>query len=410
MKAPELDAPIDELVVERVSTLDGLIAMRADWDRLQDAGEWKHVLLDHRWATAWWRHFGGEKELHVLVLRRGSELVGIAPFVLSKGLEAFPAKDAQFKIIDDYQHLRVPRWRRVVPVRRVTLLVNLASHNEHSHVLLDEEDPELYERILQYWRERSSSWDLFVMDGLPEDSPQPDGLRAAAGKVGLKTLAHGKSLGLFSVELGNSIEDFLKSRSRHFRKRHRAELRANESAGTIEFDEYRGGRIEEGLGVLFELESRSWKVDPTSTRDVWMPLDERIRGFFREVATSFAETDQANILVMKLDGVPVAGLYGLTRQRVRLTLVTYMDNSFRGRVSSASLFRAFLEGAIDDGMTRVDYNGCGLNAQKFANLKTNYKRLYFHHSGPYSRLLGGTKASATWLSKTVRAWRSNGAN
>ena len=70
LPAPEAAARSGEIEVERVDSADRLEQLRPEWDRIQDLCPWKHVLLDFRWVSAWWRSFGAGKELHVLALRQ----------------------------------------------------------------------------------------------------------------------------------------------------------------------------------------------------------------------------------------------------------------------------------------------------------------------------------------------------
>src|SRR5262249_27245119 len=116
-RARSLRAAVDAVTVERVDSVEGIAALGDDWDRVQDACPAKHVLMDHRWVSAWWRHFGEGKELHVLAVRRGGRLAAVAPLVLSRGREAFPARDSRLVLADDYAHMPTPSWMRVVPIR-----------------------------------------------------------------------------------------------------------------------------------------------------------------------------------------------------------------------------------------------------------------------------------------------------
>ncbi len=390
------------LTVERIGSSEGLRALGPEWDRLQDACPWKHVLLDHRWISAWWRHFGAGKELHVLVLRRGGRAVGIAPMILSRGREAFPARESFFEIADDYAHLPTPRWLRLVSVRRVTFPLNVSTHNGRAHLLLEEDDPELYEAVLRYWAERAGDWDLMALDGLPLDSPQLDRLREAATAVSLRPLPHGITRQLYRVELGESLEAYLRGHTRHFRKRLAEQLRSSARWGALEVREYRGSEIGDGLEVLFALEQRSWKAKPERHREVHVTLDDRLRAFVGEVTQAFAAGDAAQVLSLTVDGAPVVALLSFLRQGTLLTFVTYLDDAYRGRVTIAPLWKAFMAKAIERGVTCVDFNGATENARKWSTGAASFRRLYLVNRRPYSRTLGALQVGATQLWKSAR--------
>ncbi len=403
--AHDAGEPAAGVTVERIGSAEALEALGPEWERLQDATPWKHVLLDHRWMCAWWRAFGAGKQLHVLVLRRGGEVVGIAPMIVSRGWEAFPDRDTRFHLAEDYAHMAGSRWRRCVPIRRVSFPINIACHNERAHFLFPVESEALYAAVFDYWRERRGEWDLMVLEGLPRESAQHAAVAASARERDWRALPQGRTVELFSADIAGTMDDYLASRSRHFRKRQRRAVRANEDHGRIATEEYRGERIGAGLDQLFELERRSWKADPQQGRAVSLTLDDRMRAFLRDVAGAFARSDDAQVLVMTCDGAPFAGVLALGRQTTLLTLVTYMDEARSEQLTTATLWWDFVERALAAGYDRIDFNGNTVAAQKLSNASDVYVRRTVFHDGPYARVLGAAKAGATWISSRRRAGR-----
>jgi CelD/BcsL family acetyltransferase involved in cellulose biosynthesis len=75
---------IRELTLSVVSDADGLHALGPDWDRLVLAADRPSPFLLHDWITAWWRHFGAGATLAVVTARRDSVLVGLAPMFIRR--------------------------------------------------------------------------------------------------------------------------------------------------------------------------------------------------------------------------------------------------------------------------------------------------------------------------------------
>jgi CelD/BcsL family acetyltransferase involved in cellulose biosynthesis len=50
-----------------------------EWKQLLDRDPNRHIFATREWNRLWWDEFGAGKELIVLVVRRGSEVVGLAP-------------------------------------------------------------------------------------------------------------------------------------------------------------------------------------------------------------------------------------------------------------------------------------------------------------------------------------------
>ena len=389
------------LHVGRFDTLAALDGAGPDWDFVQDHCPFHHVLLDHRWIRAWWNAFGEGKELHGLVIRRDGTPVGLAPMVLSQGREAWPSRDSQLQIAEDHRNLSVPAWRRVVPVRRVTFPLNVPCHNSRSHVLIADDPAEVCAAVLDYWKDRQNDWDVMMLDGLPVSSGQREMFQAAAAARGLPSLPHGRAREMYSADLTGGMEAYLARRGSHFRKRHRAQMRACEKAGRFEVRQYRGSDIGRGLDAMFDIESQTWKARPEANAPVRMPIDDRLRRFFTEVAYAYAANDDAVIHVMNLDGRPAGCLFGLSRGNVMLSLVVYLRDDMRDILNAAPLWDSLIRDATARNMTELDIHGVTAYARKWATREETYQRLYVFSAHLKGRALWASKALATTLSRQL---------
>jgi hypothetical protein len=70
--------------VERIGTLQGLDGLRDVWDRLLVRSDFKNIFMTFDWLRTWWKIFGDDKELYVLVIRSEDTIIGIAPLMLKK--------------------------------------------------------------------------------------------------------------------------------------------------------------------------------------------------------------------------------------------------------------------------------------------------------------------------------------
>ena len=71
-------APLRTTVVDELDYLERLVPA---WHRLLAAAPGSHVFQSPEWVLTWLRHFQGCDRLHVVVVSRGEELVGLAPYV-----------------------------------------------------------------------------------------------------------------------------------------------------------------------------------------------------------------------------------------------------------------------------------------------------------------------------------------
>lgn len=68
--------------VEAYHDATGFAALREAWNPLVHANAVDTVFATWEWQKAWWASFGAGLELHLLALREGPELVGLAPFMV----------------------------------------------------------------------------------------------------------------------------------------------------------------------------------------------------------------------------------------------------------------------------------------------------------------------------------------
>ena len=71
-----------ELVVEQITDMAGLEALGPEWRALLQGNEADCLFLTWEWQSRWWRHVSQRRRLCLLTVRRGGELVAIAPFAI----------------------------------------------------------------------------------------------------------------------------------------------------------------------------------------------------------------------------------------------------------------------------------------------------------------------------------------
>jgi CelD/BcsL family acetyltransferase involved in cellulose biosynthesis len=70
------------LTVERIKSTEEFAALRTEWSELVQASASNCVFLSWEWMYTWWRHLSEDRRLHLITVRRGRQLVGIAPLAL----------------------------------------------------------------------------------------------------------------------------------------------------------------------------------------------------------------------------------------------------------------------------------------------------------------------------------------
>lgn len=398
-----MSSGIDVAVVSSVPELE---ALGPDWRALQDACAHQHVMSDHRWILAWWRHFGSRARQHTLVLSRGGRPVGILPLAVTRGMEQFPFRDPYVTMPEDYRHLPYLRLRRLAPVRRLTFPLGIASGNLRGQAIFPDDGCSLLRSAASHVAGTAGAWDVAVWPGLRATEGEDSELADAAGAAGLRVGSRRTVRPMLKIDLPTSFDDFLKARSAHFRKRMQQECnkvaRTFAHLGEMAVRAYRGSEIGAGLDILFALERLSWKVHDDKDRRLHLTLDDPACGFFREVAERFAAEDQAQVLTLRFGETPAAAFLTLERADVTACILTYRNETLGNSVAIAPIWRALVSRSIDQGIRRIDINGYARNYMKWAKDKEDYVQLLLYNRRPYSRLLHAADEGAISLRHWIK--------
>ena len=71
--------------VQTFTSFEDARAISPDWDALASALGGS-LYMTFAWCEVWWRHYGAGRELRVVSVRSGGELVGVLPFFIDKPL------------------------------------------------------------------------------------------------------------------------------------------------------------------------------------------------------------------------------------------------------------------------------------------------------------------------------------
>ncbi len=67
---------------EIISKFENLIKIKDEWNRVYSISSSGNFFLSWQLVTTWWKHFGNNNKLHVLLVKDSDEIVGIAPLMI----------------------------------------------------------------------------------------------------------------------------------------------------------------------------------------------------------------------------------------------------------------------------------------------------------------------------------------
>ena len=305
-----------ELLVDEVTTCDGLEGLCEEWHQLLDRCPWATPFQSPEWLLSWWRAMGGG-ELCVTTLRRDGRLVGLAPLFIYCG----------------------PDGRR-----RLAMLG--AGISDYEDVLLE---PELADAgaalLLRHIAEERSRWDAGEFLELRAASP----LLAAPCPPELSVERYPSS-SCTVLSLPATVDALPASLSWRFRRRLRNARNRLGRAGDAQFVTADERSLPELLEALVRLHSLRWE----ERGEPGVLSDPRLRRFHQVAAAGFLRRGWLRLHALRLRGAPIAVLHGFAHRDRACMYLSGLDPSADFCSPGVLILQYAIEQAIHEGARELD--------------------------------------------------------
>lgn len=341
--------------IELISDRDALLALRPDWDRLVAEAGIDHPFLSHEWIYTWWECFGDGKTLHVLLVRAGGKIIGIAPLMRSEKRMA----GLRVRCLGSLYNPHAPRLDFIV-----------APGAEG-----------VYRCLWHHLLGAAGEWDVLELPQLPADSSTLGILsRIAADDGYLVGVWHGENSPYLPFHGG--WEGYLKRLSHNHRAKIRKGLNRLTRLGDVRLEvvaagEQLAGALDDGLRI----EAAAWK-DKTGTAICSQPDVEK---FYREFAERAAGMGALRLLFLTVAGARIAFAYALCHRNKLYVLKAGYDPAY-ARYSPYNLLCYLV---FQDGFAR------GLDEYEFLGSNEAWKLDWTREIRPHD-----------WLFILAPAWRT----
>jgi CelD/BcsL family acetyltransferase involved in cellulose biosynthesis len=210
----------------RLEPLADLEAARADWTRLGDACG--NLFSTWEWASAWWRHLGAGRTLHVVAARDDSGATrALLPFHLARS-----------------RPVRILRFVGQGPADRL------------EPICAPDDRPFAARALRAALDEGVGGWQVAIADRLPGDAGWPELLGASVFRTEPSPvlLAEGRDWDAFLASRSKNFRDQARRRERKLAKAHELSYRLTRDAGELEHD----------YATLVRLHRKRWGAESTS--------------------------------------------------------------------------------------------------------------------------------------------------
>jgi len=256
-------------VIESVEDFDNI---RPAWNDLCGKSTEYCPMLGHNWLSAWWDAFGEERQLYVVLVWQGEQLVGAAPLA--------------------YETRKI-HWQR----RRVITGFSNAWVDRYHFLAVEPQKP-IIDLVLEHLVNTAPHWDRIEFEPFDDSTSQMRLLVEALNEKGMRSgmLASLQSPRLI---LGDSWEGMLQALSSSFRQTVKRKIRKAEKTASIEM---RIATDASCIDDIMTISLESWQHENGTS----MASTSQIRNFYTRVIQGAATDGSLQVGLMYINGEPAA--------------------------------------------------------------------------------------------------------
>ena len=316
--------------VETITDWPAFLRLEASWNDAVARAEISHPFLRHEWLRTWWECFGEGRRLNVFIVRSGTRIHAIAPF-MRESAEMYG-----------------------VPIRRLRLWHN--DQTPRADIILVDGADDSYRAIWNAILAQRDQWDVVQLGQLPAESRT---LAALADLAAADGLANGvwRSGSSPYVSVNGSWEAYEASLTPKFRQNVRNRLARLRRIGqpTLEIVGRRSGpaAIEAACDDAVRLEAAAWKKSEGTA----IASDSSVDQLYRLFAGRAAANGWLRLLFLRVNGCRIAASYSLYYQRRLFLFKTGYDPEYANCSPFKLLSYFVLREAFNARLKEVDFLG-----------------------------------------------------
>jgi CelD/BcsL family acetyltransferase involved in cellulose biosynthesis len=342
------------LRISLIDQFDALESRRAEWDALVARSTTPTIFQTYEWHESWWRVFGAEYELWVLLAEADGELVGIAPLMLSR--------------------------RRVHGVRRRVLeFIGAPLGSDYCDFIVAQDRPEVLKQLLASLYARRDQWDLLLCSEIPDSSPTVKAIPA------FFDARHSASVIMRLNEAPTCVfENPDEDRKRIKKKDIQAHHNYYKRNGKLEFKDLTDAEeIKPYLDTFFaqHIARRAQMEEPSQF------LDPRRRTFYQKAIESLAPMGGVVFSILFFEEAPIAFHLGFALANRIVSYTPTFDLAHAKHGPGQVLLKHLLEDALEHKVSEFDFSiGEEPYKYRFANrIRHTYAINVYRRRGDYLR-------------------------
>jgi CelD/BcsL family acetyltransferase involved in cellulose biosynthesis len=357
--APVLEAPVErQYRVEVLSDTEALMRLHREWDELLARTQTDHPFLSHAWIASWWQCFGDDKSLHILLVRDGARLVGVAPLM---------------------------RCEKRMYGMRVRCLQTL--YNPHTprfdFIVAPQEAESVYRSIWRHLRE-TGGWDMLELCQFRADARTLGELSQLAREDGcIADVWHGEQSPY--IPFNGTWDAYFAGLDRNQRNKMRRMMKHLQQRGEVHLEAITASEsVEAALQDGLRIEAAAWK----SQNGTAIGSAPDVELFYRIFADRAVATGMLRLLFLTVAGVRIAFAYGLFYQNKLYVLKTGYDPEYAAYSPYHVLCYLVFQDGFAQGLAEYEFLGNNESWKlTWTSLTRLHNWLYIFAPGARARLL-----------------------
>ncbi len=356
--------------VIEINDLDRLEDYRLAWNLLLSATPGANFFQTLDWLACYWRHYGDEQTLRVLVVHSGDKPVGIVPLtVICERTRVGKVRVLTYPL-HDWGWFFGP----IGPNPAATLTA-----------------------AMHYLSDQPRDWDLLDLrwvDNDRADHGRTERAMEAAGFAACEGVWNETAI----VDTSGSWDDFLASRTPKFRNNLRRYEKRVAQLGEVKFERYRPlphadrSRLPQDdprwdfYDACEQVAASSWQSDATDGTTI---SDESVRVFFRESYALAVKNGMADLCLLSVDGRPIAFGYNYVHDGYALGIRFGYDKEFYKAGVGNVMYTNMLRDSFERGDQAFDMGVGSLEIKQpwLTEVVKTYRYTHYPLAAPQAQML-----------------------
>jgi len=332
------------LKIAEINDFSHFLDLKSEWNEVLRRSKDDSIFLTWEWLYTYWKYFGKERKLRILLVEDKNKIIAIAP--LRQQRVNFGSQ-----IIQTMAEPMGDRSLRAASAIGYNVIEPMGYRStDYTGLILTEREAECLVMLFNYLTE-NDDWDFIYLFDIPGTSMIPEAISRISEFIPAIEIA--KGLMCPYISLPNSVEGFTQGLEGRFRKdlrRNLRNLKKNYQRVILKgYDEF--GSVEEAMNIFFDLHQERWK----SKNMPGVFNSQKVRDWYLEWARQFANKGWLALHFLTANDEPIAAHLAFEYKGVIHSGLTGLNSDFYGYGVGNLLTQHIIENCIRKGIKEFDF-------------------------------------------------------